>query len=165
MAIRNVVRQGDDILRKKCREVTEIGDRIKELMDDMLETMRAENGVGIAGPQVGVMRRLFVAEPEPDRVYYMINPEIYDQEGTQVGDEGCLSVPGLIGTVERPEKIKIRATGLDGELHKKESGGSEAGVLAQKNNHFNGFLYGKKPYDIRDPAAPEEETDNTGESV
>ena len=72
MAIRNVVRQGDDILRKKCREVTEIGDRIKELMDDMLETMRAENGVGIAGPQVGVMRRLFVAEPEPDRVYYMI---------------------------------------------------------------------------------------------
>lgn len=165
MAIRNVVRQGDDILRKKCREVTEIGDRIKELMDDMLETMRAENGVGIAGPQVGVMRRLFVAEPEPDRVYYMINPEIYDQEGTQVGDEGCLSVPGLIGTVERPEKIKIRATGLDGELHEYEFEGFDARVMCHENDHLNGVLYVDKASDIREPAVPEEEADNTGESV
>ena len=85
MAIRNVVKEGDPILRKKCREITEVNDHIRMTMEDMLETMRAEMGVGIAGPQVGVMRRMFVAEPEPDRVYFMINPEITEREGTQTG--------------------------------------------------------------------------------
>ena len=80
MAIRNVVKEGDPILRKKCREITEVNDHIRMTMEDMLETMRAEMGVGIAGPQVGVMRRMFVAEPEPDRVYFMINPEITEKE-------------------------------------------------------------------------------------
>ena len=93
MAIRNVVKEGDPILRKKCREITEVNDHIRMTMEDMLDTMRAEMGVGIAGPQVGVMRRMFVAEPEPDRVYFMINPEITEREGTQTGDESCISVP------------------------------------------------------------------------
>ena len=114
MAIRKVVLEGDEILRKQCREVTEVNDRIRMTMEDMLETMRAEVGAGIAGPQVGVMRRMFVAEPEPGRVYYMINPVITEQSGSQSGDEGCLSVPGLIGTVERPERIKMKALDLDG---------------------------------------------------
>ncbi len=87
-------------------KVTEVTDRIRTTLEDMRETMRAEMGCGIAGPQVGVMRRMFVAEPEPDRVYYMVNPVILEKEGSQVGDEACLSVPGLIGTVERPERIK-----------------------------------------------------------
>ena len=107
MAIRHVVTEGDPILRKKCREVKEVNDHIRELMGDMLDTMRHDLGVGIAGPQVGVMRRLFVAEPEPDRVYYMINPVILESEGSVTDQEGCLSVPGLVGTVERPEKIKM----------------------------------------------------------
>ena len=94
MAIRNVVLEGDEILRKKCREVTEITDRIRMTMEDMLETMRSEYGVGIAAPQVGIMRRMFIAEPEPGRVYYMINPVILEQSGADPGDEGCLSVPG-----------------------------------------------------------------------
>ena len=108
MALRNIVVEGDEILRKKCREVSEITDRIKLTLEDMLETMREEMGVGIAAPQVGVMRRMFIAEPEPGRVYYMINPEILEKSGSQIDDEGCLSVPGMIGTVERPQYIKIR---------------------------------------------------------
>ena len=98
MAIRKIVTEGDDILRKRCREVTEVTDRIRETMQDMLETMRSESGVGIAAPQVGIMRRMFVAEPEEERVYFMINPVILEESGSQSGDEGCLSVPGLIGT-------------------------------------------------------------------
>lgn len=74
----------------------------------MVETMRSHYGVGIAGPQVGVLRRMFVAEPEPGRLYYMINPVILEQSGSQLDDEGCLSVPGLIGTVDRPDYIKLK---------------------------------------------------------
>ena len=99
MALRNIVVEGDEILRKKCREVSEITDRIKLTLEDMLETMREEMGVGIAAPQIGVMRRMFIAEPEPGRVYFMINPVILEQSGSQLDDEGCLSVPGKIGTV------------------------------------------------------------------
>ena len=98
-------------------------------MEDMLDTMRAEMGVGIAGPQVGVMRRMFVAEPEPDRVYFMINPEITEREGTQTGEEACLSGPGLCGTVERPEKIKITALDLDGNRQEYEFEGFVAFVM------------------------------------
>lgn len=79
MAIRNVVVEGDEILRKKCREVGTVTDRIRQTMEDMLETMREARGVGIAGPQVGVMRRMFVAEPEPERVYFMIDPVILEK--------------------------------------------------------------------------------------
>ena len=94
MALRKVVIEGDDILRKKCREVGQVTDRIRETMEDMKETMRAEMGVGIAAPQIGVMRRMFVAEPEPDRVYNMIDPVILAQSGSQPGDELC-GVRGL----------------------------------------------------------------------
>lgn len=120
MAIRHVVKEGDAILRKHCREITEITDRIRTTMEDMLETMRQEQGVGIAGPQVGVMRRMFVAEPAPGEVYFMINPEILEKEGSQTGEEGCLSVPGLVGTVERPQKIRMRAQDLDGNWQEYE---------------------------------------------
>ena len=88
MAIRKIVTEGDDILRKHCREVTEVTDRIRETMQDMLETMRSESGVGIAAPQVGIMRRMFVAEPEEERVYFMINPVILEESGSQSGDAG-----------------------------------------------------------------------------
>lgn len=151
MAIRNVVLEGDEILRKHCREVTEVTDRIRTTMGDMLETMRAEYGCGIAGPQVGVMRRMFVAEPEPGRVYYMINPVILEKEGTQVGDEACLSVPGLVGTVERPQRIKIKALDLDGKEQVYDFEEWDAVVMCHEYDHLDGVLYTDKATNVREP--------------
>lgn len=150
MAIRNVVTEGDEILRKHCREVTEITGRIVETMQDMLETMRAQYGVGIAAPQVGVMRRMFVAEPEPDRVYFMINPVITAQEGTQTCDEGCLSVPGMIGTVDRPQHITIEALDLKGVKQVYDFYDFDAVVMCHEYDHLDGVLYIDKARDIRE---------------
>ena len=112
MAIRNVILEGDPMLRKKSKPVREVTDHIRETLKDMVDTMHEKEGVGLAAPQVGVMRRMFVAEPVPDEIYYMINPEILEQDGSQVGEEGCLSVPDLEGVVERPQHIKIKALGI-----------------------------------------------------
>ncbi len=157
MAIRNVVIEGDEILRKKCREVTEVTERIKITMEDMLETMRAQLGVGIAAPQVGIMRRMFIAEPEPERVYYMINPVILEQSGSQTDDEGCLSVPGKIGTVTRPDYIKIEATDLDGERKIYEFHDFDARVMCHEYDHLDGILYIDKAENIRDASEDYEE--------
>ena len=150
MAIRNVVLEGDEILRKKCREVTEVTDRIRMTMEDMLETMRSEYGVGIAAPQVGIMRRMFIAEPEPGRVYYMINPVILEQSGADPGDEGCLSVPGKIGTVTRPDYIKIEALDLSGDNQTYEFHDFDARVMCHEYDHLDGILYIDKAVNIRD---------------
>ena len=149
MAIRNVVTEGDEILRKRCREVSEVTDRIKMTLQDMLETMREQYGVGIAAPQVGIMRRMFIAEPEPGRVYYMINPEILEQSGSQIDDEGCLSVPGMIGTVERPQKIKIQAMDLNGDTQVYEFEDFDARVMCHEYDHLEGILYIDKAENIR----------------
>lgn len=154
MAIRKIVTEGDDILRKHCREVSEVTDRIRETMQDMLETMRSEQGVGIAAPQVGIMRRMFVAEPEPERVYFMINPVMLEQSGSQSGDEGCLSVPGLIGSVERPSHIKIEALDLDGNKQVYEFDDFYARVMCHEYDHLDGVLYIDKAEHIR-PAESE----------
>ncbi|MDO4396416.1 MAG: peptide deformylase [Clostridia bacterium] len=156
MAIRHIVTEGDEILRKKCREVTEVTDRIKMTLEDMLETMHSEFGVGIAAPQVGVMRRMFIAEPEEGRIYYMINPEILETERSQMSCEGCLSVPGLVGDVERPERIKIKAMDLDGNEQVYEFEGFDATVMCHENDHLDGILYIDKAENIRKPEAPEE---------
>ena len=150
MAIRNVVLEGDEILRKKCREVTEVTDRIRMTREDMLETMRSEYGVGIAAPQVGIMRRMFIAEPEPGRVYYMINPVILEQSGADPGDEGCLSVPGKIGTVTRPDYIKIEALDLSGDKQTYEFHDFDARVMCHEYDHLDGILYIDKAVNIRD---------------
>ena len=157
MALRNIVTEGDEILRKHCREVTEVNDRIKTTMEDMVETMRSHYGVGIAGPQVGVLRRMFVAEPEPGRLYYMINPVILEQSGSQLDDEGCLSVPGLIGTVDRPDYIKIEALDLDGKKQIYEFEGFDARVMCHEYDHLDGILYTDKATNIRDAADDEEQ--------
>ena len=157
MAIRKIRTEGDAVLRKKCRVITEVTDRIRMTMEDMLETMHSENGVGIAAPQVGVMRRMFIAEPEPGRVYYMINPEILEMEGTQYGAEGCLSVPGLVGDVERPERIKIKALDLDGNEQIYDFEGFDAVVMCHENDHVDGILYTDKAVNLRVPEEPEED--------
>ena len=156
MALRRVVVEGDDILRKKCRPVPEVTDRIKTMMADMVETMRDSNGVGLAAPQVGLLKRMFVAEPEPGEVYYMINPELSDAEGLQESNEGCLSIPGYIGTVERPEKIKVKALDLDGNEKEYQFEGFHAIVMCHEYDHLNGVLYkdrAKAMYEL----GPEEE--------
>ncbi len=150
MAIRNVVLEGDEILRKKFRDVTEVTYRIRMTMEDMLETMRSEYGVGIAAPQVGIMRRMFIAEPEPGRVYYMINPVILEQSGADPGDEGCLSVPGKIGTVTRPDYIKIEALDLSGDKQTYEFHDFDARVMCHEYDHLDGILYIDKAVNIRD---------------
>ena len=141
MALRRVVVEGDDILRKKCRPVPEVTDRIKVMMEDMLETMRDSQGVGLAAPQVGLLKRMFVAEPAPGEVYFMINPELYDAEGLQESNEGCLSIPGYIGTVDRPEKIKVRAMDLDGNMKEYQFEGFPAIVMCHEYDHLNGVLF------------------------
>ena len=155
MALRNVVTEGDEILRKKCREVSEVNDRIRMTLEDMLETMDSQQGVGIAAPQVGVMRRMFIAEPEEGRIYYMINPVILEQSGSQIDDEGCLSVPGMIGTVERPDYIKIEALDLNGEKQVYEFYDFDARVMCHEYDHLDGILYIDKATNIRSAADEE----------
>ncbi|MBQ9961639.1 MAG: peptide deformylase [Firmicutes bacterium] len=155
MALRNVVTEGDEILRKKCREVSEVNDRIRMTLEDMLETMHSQQGVGIAAPQVGVMRRMFIAEPEEGRIYYMINPVILEQSGSQIDDEGCLSVPGMIGTVERPDYIKIEALDLNGEKQVYEFYDFDARVMCHEYDHLDGILYIDKATNIRSAADEE----------
>lgn len=149
MAIRNITVRGDEILTKKCKPVKEITPHIKEVMEDMVETMKNADGVGIAAPQVGIMKRFFIAMPHVDsedeelrdKIYYMINPEITYKEGAQDSSEGCLSVPGYMGLVERPQKIKIKAQDLDGVEHEYEFEDFAATVFCHEYDHLDGILY------------------------
>jgi len=149
MALRNITQRGDEILAKKCKPVREITPRIREACADMVETMKSADGVGIAAPQIGIMKRFFVAMPHVDaedeetrdRIYFMINPEITYTEGTQESSEGCLSVPGYMGLVDRPYKIRIKAADLDGKEHEYEFEGFEATVFCHEYDHLEGILY------------------------
>lgn len=151
MAIRNLILEGDPMLRKKSKPVREVNDHIREILGDMVETMREHYGVGLAAPQVGVMRRMFVAEPEPDDVYYMINPEILESDGSQEGPEGCLSVPQLEGIVERPMHIKIKAQDLDGNEQVYDFEDFHARVMCHEYDHLDGILYIDKAKEVYDP--------------
>lgn len=149
MALRNITVKGDEILAKKCKPVKEITPRIKEACRDMVETMMEADGVGIAAPQIGIMKRFFIAMPHVDsedeemqnRIYFMINPEITYREGHQDSSEGCLSVPGYMGLVDRPEKIRIRAQDLEGIEHEYEFEGFAATVFCHEYDHLDGILY------------------------
>lgn len=152
MALRNIVTEGDEILRKKCREVGEVTDRIRETLDDMVDTMHEAMGVGLAAPQIGIMRRMFVAEPEPGgKIYYFVNPEITMKEGSVEGEEGCLSVPGYSGVVDRPQKITIKGLDRDGQPQEYTFEDFEARVMCHEFDHLDGILYkdkAKEMYDI-----------------
>ena len=146
MAIRNIRVDDDPILRKKSREVTEFNDRLFELLDDMKETMYHSGGVGLAGPQVGVLKRVVVMDVSEDRNEFieLINPEITYEEGEQTGNEGCLSLPGLYGVVTRPNIVKVKAQNRDGKwcLYKVEQ--LKARCFCHEVDHLDGILYKDK---------------------
>lgn len=153
MALRNIVLEGDPILRKRCREIDKVDDRIRMILDDMVETMREAGGVGLAAPQIGMMRRMFVAEPEEGRVYCFVNPEIIEMEGSQLGDEGCLSVPGYQGKVDRPQRIRIKGLDREGAEQEYEFEDWAARVMCHEFDHLEGILYTDKAdqvYEITD---------------
>ena len=146
MAIRNIRVDDDPILRKKSRPVTEFNDRLFDLLDDMKETMYQSGGVGLAGPQVGVLRRVVVMDVSEDRNDYieLINPEITFEDGSQTGNEGCLSLPGLCGVVTRPNIVKVKAQNRDGKwcLYKGEA--LKARCFCHEIDHLDGVLYKDK---------------------
>jgi peptide deformylase len=142
MAIRNIRINGDDVLRKKCKDVTEITPRIIKLINDMADTMYEADGVGLAAPQVGILQRIFVIDVFDDyglRVF--INPEILEVSGTQIGEEGCLSVPGEAADVERPNYVKVRALNEKGEEFILEATELLARAILHENDHLNGKLF------------------------
>lgn len=146
MAIRNIRVDDDPILRKKAREVTEFNDRLFELLDDMKETMYHSGGVGLAGPQVGVLKRVVVMDVSEERNEFieLINPVITFEDGSQTGNEGCLSLPGLHGMVTRPYTVKVKAQNREGKwcLYKGEE--LKARCFCHEIDHLDGILYKDK---------------------
>ena len=141
MAKLNIVKVGDEILRKKSRPVTEITPRILQLLDDMKDTLHSANGCGLAAVQVGVLRRIVLVETEPGELFEMINPEIISAEGEQEDLEGCLSVPGKYGITKRPMTVTVRAMDRNGKTF--EVTGSElmARAFCHELDHLDGVLY------------------------
>ena len=144
MAIRNIREYGDEVLNKKCKEITEMTPRIKELIEDMLETMYEANGVGLAAPQVGILKRVVVIDVTGEDPYILINPRIVETSGEQTGQEGCLSVPGKSGQVTRPNYVK--AVALDVNMKPIEIEGTEllARAICHELDHLDGHLYVEK---------------------
>lgn len=140
MALRNIVQVGDPILRKKSREVGEITERIRILIDDMIETMQDAEGVGLAAPQVGVLKRIFVVDVGEGPIV-LVNPEIVEQSGEQTGTEGCLSVPDRSGEVTRPNYVKIKGLGREGNEVEYEGTELLARAFCHENDHLNGVIY------------------------
>ena len=140
MAKRNIVKFGDDILRKKCREVTDFDDRLWVLLDDMYETMTAANGVGLAAPQVGILKRVVVIDVGDGKIE-LINPVITMAKGTQREKEGCLSSPDLWGYVERPAKVKVVARNRYGKEIKLDGTELLARAFCHEIDHLNGIIF------------------------
>ena len=141
MALRKIVLQGDECLTKVCRPVTNFDDRLHTLLDDMTDTLLDSGGVGLAAPQVGILRRVCVVQNENDEIIELINPEIIYTEGEQTGLEGCLSVPGKYGVVTRPEIVRVRAQDRDGDFFEVEDEGLTARCFCHEIEHLDGHLF------------------------
>lgn len=192
MALRKIVTEGDPVLRKRAREVEKVNNKERMIFDDMVETMRASNGCGLAGPQVGLLKRMIVVEiPDPESeaeegeedllseggfheeglgqdkdcqeealpgespgkerkliIYQLANPEVISMSGSQVGEEGCLSVPGFIGNVDRPLTIHIKALDYNGESVEIQANGFLAVALCHEMDHLDGVLFTDKATDV-----------------
>jgi peptide deformylase len=156
MALRNIAIIGEDILRKKAKAVTDFGERTHTLLDDMWDTMRAADGIGLAAPQVGIIRRIVVIdaneqpkEGEPEKTedelkalrFELLNPEILETDGEATEREGCLSVPGKVGVVTRPSYVKVRAQDRNGAEFTFEGEGLLAKAVSHELDHLDGVLF------------------------
>ena len=143
MALRTIVLEGDSCLTKVCRPVTAFNGRLHQLLDDMAQTMHEANGVGLAAPQVGLLKRIVVIDIG-EGVIELINPEIISASGSQTDDEGCLSVPGVYGYVTRPTWAKIRAQDRFGNWFEREGEGIVAQCFCHETEHLDGHLFIEK---------------------
>ena len=141
MALRRIVLQGDECLTKVCRPVTEFNSRLHILLDDMTETLLDSGGVGLAAPQVGILRRVCVVQNEDDEIIELVNPEIIYTEGEQTGLEGCLSVPGKYGVVTRPEVVRVRAQDRNGNFFERMESDLTARCFCHEIEHLDGHLF------------------------
>lgn len=152
MSRRYVVQVGDEVLRKKCEEVKSFNNELWTLLDDMKQTVRAENGAGLAAPQIGVAVRVVVIDVE-EGFFELVNPVIVAQKGEQRGPEGCLSVKGKQGTVIRPHKVKVEYRDRTGKKHKLTAEGFFARAVCHELDHLDGILYidkAEEVYDLED---------------
>lgn len=141
MALRQIVKVGDEILRERCREVTVFDEKLWQLLDDLKDTMKEENGVGIAAPQVGVLKRVCIVCIDEENLHEFVNPIITKQSGEQINLEGCLSVPDRSGYVKRPSKITIEAQDRFGKKFKMKTEEYEAIACCHEFDHLDGILY------------------------
>lgn len=141
MALRKIVLQGDECLTKVCRPVTDFNGRLHTLLDDMTDTLLDSGGVGLAAPQVGILRRVCVVLNEDDEVIELVNPEIIFTDGEQTGLEGCLSVPGKYGVVTRPEVVRVRAQDRNGDFFDVEDSDLTARCFCHEIEHLDGHLF------------------------
>lgn len=144
MAIRNIVKYGNPVLREKCREVTEFDEHLATLLDDMKETMLSADGVGLAAPQVGIIKRVVVLSQDHETFYELINPVITKRKGSQVNMEACLSVPHKHGDVERPQSIVVDAFDRHGEKQVYRIKGFLTVIFCHEIDHLDGILYTDK---------------------
>ncbi len=149
MAYRKIITLGNDLLREKAREVTEFDDKLGVLIDDMVETMFKANGVGLAAPQIGVLKRVAVVCVDGEKVYELVNPVIVKKVGEQIGPEGCLSVPGMQADVRRPRKIVVEAQDRTGQLWQYKLEGFIAVAFCHEIDHLDGVLYIDKAEEVR----------------
>jgi len=140
MAIREIRKKGDEVLRKVCKPVKEVNKKIRELLDDMLDTMYEADGVGLAAPQVGILKRIVVIDVGEGPIE-LINPEKLEESGEQVHAEGCLSIPGIYGEVKRPERVVVKALDRDGKEQCIEATGMLAIAVCHEIDHLDGILF------------------------
>lgn len=141
MAIRTILTQGDPVLNKMCHPVTKFDDKLGDLLDDLKETLAKANGLGLAAPQVGILRRAVIVVDDSGKMLELVNPEIIDQKGEQDGLEGCLSVPGQWGYVKRPEWVKVKAQDRSGNWFEVEGEDITARCFCHELGHLDGHLY------------------------
>ena len=168
MAIRKIVTLGDETLRKHCKPQEKFDRRLATLLKDMADTMYKAEGVGLAAPQVGILRRIAVVDVTEDHsgLLEMVNPEIIEREGEQTGREGCLSVPGRQGVVTRPMKIKARFQDRNGDTYEIETEGFEARAICHECDHMDGILYTDKVEgELRDVHAQDDGEDDPEGSI
>lgn len=158
MAIRNIREIGDEVLTKVCKEVKEMTPRTQQLIDDMIETMYEANGVGLAAPQVGILKRIVIIDTTGEDLHVLINPRILETSGEQTGYEGCLSVPGKTGTVTRPNYVKVWAQDENMEAFELEGTELLARAICHELDHLDGHLYVEKAEgELMDTEEAEEE--------